>query len=274
SQAGNDEYNPATAVSRSFTINKAAQVITINEIADKEIDADAFDVIASVDTALPLTYRVTGPATIEGVTVTLSGETGTVTITVTQAGNENYLAAEASTSFEVFTPVTQQAQSINFPAIADRFKEEGPLTLNATATSGLAVSYEIVSGPATIAGNVVSFTGLGTVSIRASQAGNEQFLAAAPVERSFEVNTVTGVEEVQRILNLQVYPNPVAHEMHIRFNESLPVQMKMYNLQGNEVISLTDESEQRVDVSHLSSGLYLLRVNTSQGMLVYKVIKQ
>jgi uncharacterized repeat protein (TIGR02543 family) len=72
------------------------------------------------------------------------------------------------------------------------FAEIGPQTttdtivLEATASSGLAVSYA-VDGPAVADGNLLVFTGEGTVRVTASQAGNGNWEAAEAVEREFEV---------------------------------------------------------------------------------------
>jgi hypothetical protein len=57
------------------------------------------------------------------------------------------------------------------------------LTLEASANSGLPVAFDLLSGPATLAGNQLNFTGSGTAVVRASQAGNVQFFPVA-VERS------------------------------------------------------------------------------------------
>jgi hypothetical protein len=45
----------------------------------------------------------------------------------------------------------------------------------------------VVSGPATVAGNQLTLTGTGLVTVRAEQAGNASFSAAPVVERSFTV---------------------------------------------------------------------------------------
>ncbi|MDX2283207.1 MAG: PKD domain-containing protein [Bacteroidia bacterium] len=78
-------------------------------------------------------------------------------------------------------------QTIDFPPLADKIEGDAPFTVSATASSGLPVSFSIVSGPATVSGSTVTLTGTGTVTVRASQAGNAGFSAAADVDRSFEV---------------------------------------------------------------------------------------
>jgi hypothetical protein len=62
-----------------------------------------------------------------------------------------------------------------------------PVVLMVGATSGLTVTLEVVSGVATLNGNVVTATS-GTVSIRASQPGNSVYEAATPVIQNFFVS--------------------------------------------------------------------------------------
>lgn len=63
------------------------------------------------------------------------------------------------------------------------------LTLTATASSGLNVSYSVVSGPATLSGNTLTFTALGFVTVIAAQGGSENYLPAANVQHKFLVGT-------------------------------------------------------------------------------------
>ena len=85
--------------------------------------------------------------------------------------------------------VSKQSQTINFPVIANQ-KITDTLTLTATASSGLTVSFSKVSGPATIgSGNKVTFSNTGEVSIKASQAGNATYNPAPDVTRSFRVTS-------------------------------------------------------------------------------------
>jgi subtilisin-like proprotein convertase family protein len=86
------------------------------------------------------------------------------------------------------TGLPKQTQTISFGALASRTFGDAPFTLNATASSGLLVTFVIVSGPAILTnGNVVSITGGGTVTVRASQGGDATYAAAPSVEQSFTV---------------------------------------------------------------------------------------
>lgn len=86
-----------------------------------------------------------------------------------------------------FIYVYQNIQTITFPPIADQIATNR-LVLGATASSGLAVSYSVVSGPAVISGGAnLSFTGVGLVQVTASQPGNAQWMPAADVDCTFVV---------------------------------------------------------------------------------------
>lgn len=79
-------------------------------------------------------------------------------------------------------------QSISFPPVGTKLTTDPPFPLNASATSGLTISYSVISGPATVNGNMVTLTGTpGTVVVEASQPGNGTFDPAAPVTNSFSV---------------------------------------------------------------------------------------
>ncbi|MEI7660824.1 MAG: LamG-like jellyroll fold domain-containing protein, partial [Bacteroidota bacterium] len=79
-------------------------------------------------------------------------------------------------------------QAISFPPIPSQLTTAAPFDISATATSGLPVMFEVVSGPATIAGNTVTLTGAaGEVSVKATQPGNSTFNAATPVINKFMV---------------------------------------------------------------------------------------
>ena len=82
--------------------------------------------------------------------------------------------------------VAKGAQKITFPVIGSQVYPRTAFTLKATSSSGLNVAYA-VTGPAKLSGVTLTLTGVGTVSIVASQAGNANYLAAPNVTRTFTV---------------------------------------------------------------------------------------
>ena len=86
-------------------------------------------------------------------------------------------------------PAGLSSQFIDFASIADQLIDAEPIQLQATATSGLPVTFELVSGPATIEGDILTLTGeAGIVKVKAVQNGDGTEWQPAPsVTRIFEV---------------------------------------------------------------------------------------
>ena len=81
-----------------------------------------------------------------------------------------------------------KSQSITAENITNKKTSDKPFRLIANASSGLSPTYKIISGPAIIKKDSISFTGQGgKVIIQISQSGNEIYEPAKNVELSFEV---------------------------------------------------------------------------------------
>ncbi len=126
--------------------------------------------------------RITG-ATSATLTITniQAGDTGSYDVVVTNSTGQ--VTSNAAT-----LTVSLLGQTITFAALADRAFTASPIALSATASSGLPVSFSIASGPAVVAGQSLTLSGPGTVTVRASQAGDATYAAAPTVDRSFTVS--------------------------------------------------------------------------------------
>lgn len=92
---------PIMFISTTFAAGgQQAQTINVVPIQDQTYGVAPFQVIALASTGLPVTLSVSGPATLNGRLLTITG-TGTVTITAQQSGNQDYAPASAQTSFQV-----------------------------------------------------------------------------------------------------------------------------------------------------------------------------
>ena len=100
------------------------------------------------------------------------------------AGFDNILVREPEN--------TGQLQFIEFAAIPNKLATDLPFDLDATATSGLPVEFEITEGPATLNGSIVTLTGdAGFVIISANQPGDGTWAPAPEVFQTFEVVDAT-----------------------------------------------------------------------------------
>jgi thiol-disulfide isomerase/thioredoxin len=178
------EGQSATSSAAGLTVNKLVQAIECASLPNMDFSAAAFAVSATATSGLPVSLMIqSGPATFRGGKVVLTG-VGAITLAANQAGNAVYLAApQVSRGFTV----AKGAQTIDFPSLGNKAYGSPPFTVSASATSGLPVVLTVASGPATISGGRVTLTGSGKVTIRASQAGNADYRAAATVNRLFTV---------------------------------------------------------------------------------------
>lgn len=103
------------------------------------------------------------------------------------AMTHSVIAPSAPATFTAFFDEQFLQQTINFSAIPDKTLGDPPFSLAATPSSGLPVHFGIVSGPATLSGSTITLTGLGTVSVQATQPGDQWYAAAPAITRSFRV---------------------------------------------------------------------------------------
>ena len=270
SQAGDANYQAAAPVSQRFTIAKAGQTITFAALADKTYGDAPFDLTATAGSGLAVSYTVvSGPVSISGSTVTITGA-GTAEIMASQAGDANYQAAAPVS--QRFT-IAKAGQSITFAALPDVDLDQTTLvSLSATASSGLAVSYT-VEGPATLNDTTLTLTAPGTVTVTASQAGNDNYMAANAVEQSFTVTgIVSGLAEAN-LYNISVYPQPALTLLTLTQPAGSFNRLAVYDLNGRLQLSgpITGR-ETRMDVSGLERGVYLLRLSGQEKSLALKII--
>jgi hypothetical protein len=136
-----------------------------------------------------------------------------------------------------------QAQSITFDPLVDVLEDVGTIALTGTASSGLTVNYEVVSGPATVAGSQLTITGPGPVEVQASQPGNIEFNPAPSVSHTF------------CSIPLQPEVNGTLMEISMILNSSSAVGNQWY-LNGVEINGATDQN-----LEIFLNGTYTVQVN-------------
>ena len=187
SQGGNGNYAAATPVSRSFTITAGVNTITFPALADTAFTSTPPSLGASASSGLAVSYTSTTSAvcTVSGGAITFVSA-GLCTITASQGGNTNYVAATpVSQSFTI----TAGVNTITFPALASTAFTSTPPSLRAIASSGLAVGYaSTTSAVCTVSNSAITFVSAGLCTITASQGGNSNYVPATSVSQSFTIN--------------------------------------------------------------------------------------
>ncbi|AHM60380.1 endoglucanase-like protein [Flammeovirgaceae bacterium 311] len=193
SQAGNDNYNAATAVTATVNAVKADQQINVTTAApESAVYNTTFTVEASATSGLPVSFASAGTLSNVAGLYTMTSGTGSGTVTISQAGNDNYNAATAVTATVNAVKADQQ---INVTTAApESAVYNTTFTVEASATSGLPVSFASAGTLSNVAGlyTMTSGTGSGTVTI--SQAGNDNYNAATAVTAT--VNAVKADQQI------------------------------------------------------------------------------
>jgi putative cell wall-binding protein len=163
-----------------------SQTISFTGPASTALNAGPVAVSATATSGLAVAFTsaTAGVCTVAGTSVTLVS-VGTCTINANQSGNGTFSAAtQVAQSF----PVTIGSQTIAFTGPATSQLNASPVTVTATASSGLTVAFtSATSGVCTVAGTSVTLVAAGTCTINANQAGNGNWTAAPQVVQSFNV---------------------------------------------------------------------------------------
>jgi hypothetical protein len=99
----------------------------------------------------------------------------TLSASFTPTDTTDYSTVTAAVSLTVGA---QMVPVLTFAPIAAQVEGAAPFAVSATSPSSGAVIYAVASGPATIAGNMATITGLGTVVLTASQAASGSYAPA------------------------------------------------------------------------------------------------
>lgn len=336
SQIGNTEYRAARSVSQSLVVNKVADSLSFAFIQEKTFGDASFTLTASSSSGLATAFSiVSGPASLSVDNLTLTGA-GVVTVKAYHEGNSNYIAAAVSQSFVV----KKANQTISFAPLHDKAYGGNTFDLSASASSGLPLTFSVVSGSATVSGRTLTLSGIGPVSLKAVQDGNANFEAATPVIQSFCVmpptpeitasgimltsssiignqwylngkeirgaNTsnyqattsgdytvlVTGdcgegvssnayhvtITAIEPAISKQImfYPNPARENVVVELSDEIIfVSAKLLDSNGKQVATQTNhESKIIFHIKNLGKGVYLLELQTKNGLIVRKVIVQ
>lgn len=169
----------ATALSKK-EVNSISFVLT-----DKKFSDERFVLNANASSGENITYQlISGPVDVDNGIVTIKG-VGTVTIRASSTSNAYFeTPVDVTRTFNIL----KGNQVIIFDSIPAVVKQDTTIVLKATSSSALPVVVMIKSGPGKITGDTLTATGPGQIIVQAIQNGNENYLAAQPVERIVNVN--------------------------------------------------------------------------------------
>lgn len=160
----------------------SAQTISFATLDTIFVDNGNVSLAATASSGLPVSYTSSNPnvATVINGILNIEGS-GTTIITASQEGNVTYLPANPVSRQ---LTVIKKAQTITFDSIPNKTFGEADFQIFATASSGLPVTYH--SSDSTVAfveDGMVKIVSAGSITIWATQLGNEIYDAADTVSR-------------------------------------------------------------------------------------------
>ena len=168
-------------------------------------------------------------------------------------------------------PSDREEQSIVWQQELSFNLADSPISLTANATSGLPVVYSC--GDSSIAysdGSMLYLLRNGTTTVTASQQGDSDYLPAEPVTKTLQVNDVGTVALANS--SPQIFPNPVSDALYVIPNgEPITAVRLLSSLGRQEQVTL---SNNKINLSNLSAGVYFLSIITTSNNYQYKILKK
>ena len=183
-QPGNGEFQAATQVTQSFTINRANDS-SVTTPSQSQIEPGQTVTLSTANASTgDDTYTVvSGPCTVSGNVVTSTGSVGDCIISAASAQDDRYSASTAPN----ITIAIRDTDAITLPTIDDTLSTAGAFTYGGTALSGRTPSLSVgPAGVCTYAAGAITVAGPGTCTVTATLADNGSW-SAATASRSFAV---------------------------------------------------------------------------------------
>ena len=143
----------------NLTVTLASQTITFNPLADLAFGASAFALTATASSGLSVGYSVTGPASLNGSTLSITG-VGDVAVTASQPGNSNFSAA--ANVIQSFT-VAPASAKIALSGLSATYDGTAKVVTAATTPAGLALTLTY-GGASTAPTNAGSYAVVATIT--------------------------------------------------------------------------------------------------------------
>ncbi len=259
SQSGNEIYEAAKNVELNFeVVTKEAQTISFSKIDQKTFGDKPFSLTATTTSGLPIIYQiVSGPAIINGNTLTLTG-TGKVTIRVIQEGNNDFLAANSVTQEFCVIPAK--------PIITSDFSNAWQLKVNADKNIQWYFEGKKVTN-GTQPSLLASENGKYQVEI-----ANSDATCASNISEVFQLFVLATENEQNQ--TIKIFPNPADDWVTIDSEILTKISgIKLYDLKGSLLYS-NDKVEfpHKIKVQHLWKGKALLEIKTVDKIYIKKLI--
>ncbi len=236
---------------------KTDQTITFGAISDKN-SGTSFTLAATASSKLAVQYAVeSGDATINGNKVTLGTTAGKVKIQAFQVGSGQFNPASASQTFCII-PTTPKITSSGANLVASGGTKY-QWYLNGSAVNGLTQA-------------TITPTNGGQYTVKAITEDG----CASVVSNAIEVKAAVLGTEPDENINISIYPNPASDELRIELPAGIVFkEATFYAANGIKAMQTNKLSTNNsFNISQLAKGMYLVKIETSHGSAVRKIIRE
>lgn len=259
SQAGNGNYNAASSVGRTLTINdKQSQTISFSSLATKTFGDANFNLSASASSGLAVSYSTTSnKITLSGSQVTLVSA-GRASITASQIGNATFDAA----------PVVNQSFCINptKPTVSEGQSGE-TVTLTSSNTSG----NQWFKDGATISGATNVNFDVNTPGVYKVQVTIDDCVS----QFSDDVAMVVTGDQASQQVEWKLFPNPAEDKLFITLPGNGTKHVQVIQADGRVLDKVTtDLNEVIVKVNQYAQGIYFVRIQNDKGIFSGRFFKK
>ena len=261
--------------------NSFGQSVVINEIiTDPQTDwsTNGFDGtdgggnITNIDEAVELFIKTDG-LDLTGWTIELN-DTSPVTGNLTDSGAfsvSNYISSSGGT----FTN-TKNGDYLVLGNVDGSGAINNSVTIILKDNSATTIDTVTLGGGAGPSGNASSITdeaALRTVNGVDTNNDSADFSKGAATLGSTNSPGVLSSNSFNKPLEVNIYPNPVTNgEFYIKSSNSKEKNVEVYNILGRRLISTKINTNDKIDVSNLNAGIYLLKINEGDKQLTKKIV--
>ncbi len=228
--AGSQSYPSSTSsvVTVTVTSTTTNQTITFAALPNVTYGVNPIALTATASSGLPVTYKVTGPATLSGSTLSIIGA-GSVMVTASQAGNSSFTAATPVTRTFTVAPATLTATAAN---LSRAVGAANPTLTYAVTGFVHGDSSAVVTGTATLTTTATTSSPAGPYPIT--------FATRNLAATNYTINYVSGTLTVTGAAtgNFTITPLPATETIKRGYVAAFVLQLKSVNgFNGNVTLS-------------------------------------
>jgi len=283
----------SVAATNNYAAGTITQVITIDPVV-KQNPTIVFNDVSKFYGDAP--FYVTATSSSSGTftySILTGSEFATITsdglVTIIAAGTVTLMATEVETS-GYNSGIATATLTIN-KSNNSGLEYTGPtsgsigstIDLSGNSTTGNSISYQLApggTGTAVINGSTLTLTGPGTVYVYITVAGDANHNPQT-ITQAITITDATGVNSsLPSAVSIEAFPNPATEFVNIRINglTKAITQIGLYDLEGKLMVDLSEtelvhSGQVTIPMSNLTSGMYILRIETEDGYAIKKINK-